>query len=212
MGNYHYIIAGLPDIVLDFESSGYDFDTLFGHISEMSSKEDRRCIEWLFFGLNQDNLNNHFYRVAKKSKTKFLREYFLFDLDLRNFQAAYIARKNSLDPADYIIGDNEVTEQLKTSKAPDFGLSHYSDIAPEVFKILENSNILDREQLIDKLKWNKANEICTFNYFDINVILSFLLKATIIKRWYKLDKKKGAVLFKQFVDEIQGTFKPENNY
>jgi len=212
MGNYHYIIAGLPDIVLDFENSGYDLDALFEHISEMSSLQDRRCMEWLFFGLNEENLNNHFYRAAKKSKTKFIREYFTFDLELRNFQTAYIARKNSLDPTDYLIGKSEVTEQLKTSKAPDFGLSLYSDSASVIFKILGNNNILEREQLLDKLRWNKANEICTFSYFDINAILSFLLKASIIKRWYKLDKKKGSVLFKQFVDEIKGTFKPDNNY
>ena len=212
MGNYHYIIAGLPDIALDFENSGYDLDALFEHISEMSSQQDKRCMEWLFFGLNEENLNNHFYRAAKKSKTKFIKEYFTFDLELRNFQTAYIARKNSLDPADYLIGNNEVIEQLKTSKAPDFGLSLYSDNASVIFKILENNNILEREQLLDKLKWNKANEICTFNYFDINAVLSFLLKASIVKRWYKLDKKKGSVLFKQFVDEIKGTFKPDNNY
>lgn len=212
MGNYHYIIAGLPDMVLDFETSGYDFDALFEHISEMSSEQDRRCMEWLFFGLNEENLNNHFYRAAKKSKNKFIREYFTFDLELRNFQAAYIARKNSLDPVNYLIGENEVTEMLKRSKASDFGLSLFSDTASEIFKILENKNILEREQLIDKLKWEKANEICTFNYFDINVVLSFLLKLTIVKRWYKLDKKKGAIIFNQLVEEMQKTFKPENNY
>lgn len=212
MGNYHYIIAGLPDIVLDFENSGYDLDALFEHISEMSSEQDRRCMEWLFFGLKEENLNNHFYRAIKKSKNKFIREYFTFDLELRNFQAAFIARKNSLDPANYLIGEDEITEQLKTSKAPDFGLSLYSNSATEVFKILNNSNILEREHLLDRLKWNKANDICTFNYFDINSVLSFLLKASIVKRWYKLDRKKGAVIFKQLVDEVRGTFKLENNY
>ena len=201
MGNYHYIIAGLPDLILDFESSGYDFDALFQHIQEMSTKEDRRCMEWLFFGLKEENLNNHFFRAAKKSKTKFIREYFEFDLELRNIQAAYIARKNSLDPSAYLIGETEFTDQLKYSKAADFGLSLYSDSAPVIIKALETDNILDREQMLDNLRWNKANEICTFNYFDINVILSFLLKAAIVKRWNK-----------QLVDEVKGTFKPANNY
>ncbi len=212
MGNYHYIIAGLPDLVLDFENSGYDFDALFEHISEMSSQEDRRCMEWLFFGLKEENLNNHFYRAAKKSKTKFIREYFAFDQEVRNIQAAYIARKNSLDPEDYLIGDNEITEQLKYSKSHDFGLSLYSDIAPEVIKVLETDNILEREQQMDSLKWRVSNDICTFNYFDINVILSFMLKASIVKRWHILDRKKGAQLFKELVNDVKGTFKPDNNY
>ena len=212
MGNYHYIIAGLPDLILDFENSGFDFVALFGHIEQMSSKEDKRCMEWLFFGLKEENLNNHFYRAAQKSKTKFIREYFAFDLELRNIQAAYIARKNSMDPAGYLIGSSDITEQLSSSNAPDFGLSLYSDSAPSIIKVLETENILDREQMLDNLRWDKANEICKFNYFDINVILAFILKASIVQRWNKLDRKKGASLFKQFVNEVRGTFKPDNNY
>jgi hypothetical protein len=212
MGNYHYIIAGLPDLVLDFENSGYDFNALFEHISEMSSQEDRRCMEWLFFGLKEENLNTHFYRAAKKSKTKFIREYFAFDQEVRNIQAAYIARKNSLDPEDYLIGDNEITDQLKHSKSHDFGLSLYSDIATEVIKVLEIDNILEREQQMDALKWRVSNDICTFNYFDINVILSFMVKASIVKRWHILDRKKGAQLFKELVNDVKGTFKPDNKY
>lgn len=212
MGNYHYIIAGLPDLVLDFEHSGFNFDALSEHIKDMSSPEDRRCMEWLFFGLKEENLNNHFYRAARNSKNKFIREYFAADLEIRNIQAAYIARKNSMDPTNYIVGKGDYIESLISSKAPDFGLSLYSEVGPAIIKILENNNILQREQLLDEIRWNKANEICTFNYFDINVILSFLLKASIVKRWNTLDRKKGAEIFKQLVNEVKGTFKPQNNY
>lgn len=64
---------------------------------------------------------------------------------------------------------------------------------------------------MDLLRWNIANEICTFNYFDIERILLFLLKASIVKRWSKLDKKTGAELFRKFVSEVKGSFKLENN-
>jgi len=210
MRNYHYIISGLPDIALDFESSGFDLEALITHISDMSTPEDIRCMEWLFFGLREENLNNHFYRAALKMPNKFICEYFASDLEIRNIQAAFLARKSSFDPSDYIIGSSEFTDALKNSKAADMGITHLSKLSAPVLKILENDNILEREQLLDSLRWEIANEICTFNYFDMNVILCFLFKASIVKRWSKLDRKRGAVLFKKFVDEVKGSFNMEN--
>ncbi len=212
MANYHYIIAGLPDLMLDFESSGYEFDPIHHTIYDLCEAKDRRVIDWLVFGMREMNLNNHFYRTAKNSRNKFIREYFSFDLELRNLQAAYISRKNSLDSSEYIIGNNEVTDLLKNSKAPDFGLSSYAGNSAELIKIFDTENILEREQLLDTLRWRVANEICTFNYFDINVILCFLLKISIVSRWNRLDKKRGSIVFKQLVEEVKGTFKPDNNY
>jgi hypothetical protein len=209
MANYHYIIAGLPDLTLDFESSGFDFDSLLSQIVSLSSYEDSRCIDWLLFSQKEENLNNHFYRVSSKAKNRFIREYFKFDLELRNIKAAYTARKNGFDISEYLVGENEFTETLKTGKGADFGLSAISEEAAGIIKILENENILEREQQLDNLRWNRANEICTFNYFDINVILSFLLKASIVTRWNKLDRKRGKEVFRRLVDEVKGTYKSE---
>lgn len=207
MKNYQYIIAGLPDIALDFENGSFDFNVVRNHILEHSVKKDIRLIDWVEFGLKEENLCNHFYRVASKSKNKFIREYFRFDLTLRNIQAAYVARKSQQNPELFLVGNSTITEALKTSKASDFGLSNDVEFATRLIQILENPNILEKEQLLDQLRWNKANEICTFNYFDNNVILSFILKSHILKRWSELDRKRGAILFRQLVEEVKGTYK-----
>src|SRR3989339_538168 len=110
MRNYQYIIAGLPDIALDFESSSFDINVVKSHILEHSTKEDSRLIEWVEFGLKEENLCNHFYRGASKSKNKFIREYFRFDLTLRNIQAAYLARKSHFNPELFLVGKSPITE------------------------------------------------------------------------------------------------------
>ena len=74
-------------------------------------------------------------------------------------------------------------------------------------QILENKNIMEREQNIDLLRWEKANEICTYNYFDIDVILSFILKSALVQRWAKLDKAAGEKMFMQLVADIKGSGK-----
>ena len=77
----------------------------------------------------------------------------------------------------------------------------------KLVQILDNKNIIDREQALDKLRWDKIDEIVSFHYFDINIILAFLAKAKIVQRWLDMDKEKGEKLFEKYVNEVRGTFK-----
>ena len=62
-----------------------------------------------------------------------------------------------------------------------------------------------REQQIDQLKWNKATEIAMMDYFNMNAILAYLVKAKMVQRWVELDKDKGEEMFRRLVKEIRGT-------
>ena len=46
----------------------------------------------------------------------------------------------------------------------------------------------------------------TFHYFDLTVILGFIVKLKIIDRWMKLDEATGREMFRELVDEVRGTF------
>lgn len=203
MNNFPYIIAGLPQLALDFESRKSTFDNLVNSIYEFCSKEDRQAIDWLLFGLKDENLSRHFYRNLKKLNVPFMNEFFEFDLTLRNIKVAYLARKHKREGETQFIGDFPYIELLRTSKAPDFGLSMTMDSAPKILQIMDMQDILEREQQLDLLRWNRASEICTFRLFDINVILCFILKAAIIERWNKLDKAEGAKFLKLLLSELR---------
>ena len=75
-----------------------------------------------------------------------------------------------------------------------------------VSKLMEG----EREKLLDRLVWNKSAEIARFDVFNINQLLSLLVRLHIIARWNKLDSDEGARLFKQLVDQVRGTFKGIN--
>lgn len=60
------------------------------------------------------------------------------------------------------------------------------------------------------MRWNKANQITVFNYFDIDWILGFVTKLSLAKRWDALDKKIGAELFRRLVNEVRDTYKNED--
>jgi hypothetical protein len=114
-----------------------------------------------------------------------------------------------MDAGQFLIGDSPLTDALKTSKAADFGASEFFGDLTKLMAVLSGSNILEREQNIDMLRWKKANEINTFSYFDINYLLGFILKLLIINRWDTLDKKQGALLFKELVEDVRGSYKKE---
>lgn len=209
MKNYPYVIAGLPDLIPDFEKSSHDIDAILTQVSENMPAKDKRFLDWLLFGLKGENLTGHFYREVFKSRNRFLKEYFRYDLDIRNIQVAYVARINSSDALEYITGTGALAESLLTSRAADFGAGEFFEDSARLFAILGGNNILDREQNIDLMRWKKATEIATFNYFDIDYLLCFITKLMIVKRWDSLDKKVGAELFRKLVDEVRSTYKKE---
>lgn len=205
--NYEYIVAGLPQLTLDFESKGFTLETLVQALRQGLSAKDNRLIDWLEFGMNGQKLSSHFYRAAQKCRNAFIRGYFRFDYETRNIMAAYTARAFGFPVAEQLVGKTELTAALGTSKAEDFDLKNVSEYGATLHKIMQTKDALEREQQIDKLRWEKANELSTFHYFDIDVILAFLLKAAIVARWDKLDKETGSRLFKELVQEVKGTYK-----
>ena len=76
-----------------------------------------------------------------------------------------------------------------------------------VQEILANTDFLQREQQLDMLKWQKADDIARLDYFNMNAILAFLVKAHIVHRWARLDRQAGEAMFRQLLGEVRGTFK-----
>lgn len=210
--NYPYIIAGLPFLVLDFEpkekaaDTVASFDSLCNPLAELCSVRDRNYIRLLRMGLESHRLNTRFYKQAAASDNGFIVRYFSFDKELRNILAAYTARAFNMDNSRLFVGENELTTILKNSRSEDFDLKNISEIAPRVHKIMQNKDPLEREQQIDKLRWDKTGEFTATHYLDIDVILAFIVKAFIVSRWMHLNRIAGARLFKELIAEVKGSY------
>jgi hypothetical protein len=190
MNNYHYIIAGLPDLVPEFGSQQFSYNEISSAIRANLSKKDNKLVDWLEFGLQEDNLHHYFYHKAEHSKNNFLSQYFAFDRFLRNVQVSLLSRTLGKESEKYMMGE----------------INTENDDYKEIAKIFEISNLIEREQALDRFRWRKISEINLYHYFDIDVILAFLLKGKMVERWIKLDQAKGAELFEQYVSEVRGTF------
>ena len=63
---------------------------------------------------------------------------------------------------------------------------------------------MEKERKIDAIRWNQAEELSTFDYFDINALLAYLVKVNIVARWTRLDDKQGREMLRRLMTSLDG--------
>lgn len=162
----------------------------------LAHKEDDK-----FFA--EDRLASLYYAYAMQSRNSFAREWFGFNLNLNNILAALTARKFKLGVQDYIVGEGEVADALRTSGARDFGLAPVLDELDTILRIGETDDLVEKERRIDQLKWDWMENATFFNYFSVEKLFVFLVKLQLIERWINLDKEKGREMFRQIIGNLK---------
>lgn len=144
-----------------------------------------------------------YYDACGHAGSRFLREWAAFDRTLRNITAAVTARAVGRSIEEVTVGGGDVVEQLQRSSAADFGLRGELPYVDAVIAAVgDEANLVEKEHKIDLIRWNEAQELATFDYFDINAILSYLVRANIVARWTQLDAARGREMFARLVAEL----------
>ena len=195
MDNYVYIVAGLPELTSGFENTGFDYAAVKESVVELLSEKDQQLVELMEQGFDENTLGADFYAKAAESKNRFIREYFDFDGRMRNMKVNYLAKRLGKESDPYLVNLEEA----------DF------DEEQQIQDILANADFVQREQKMDELKWEKASDIARMDYFNMNAILAFLVKAKTVQRWAELDPEKGTEMFHKLVKEVRGTFEGMRN-
>ncbi len=194
MNNYEYIIASLPLLSPDATNVQVDADEVIAEIRSQCSKKDNALIDFLLEGYNQDTLGRDFYLKALSHHDRFIREYFAFDLNLRNAKVRYINGALGRAPMQDIV----VLDQSEDAEQ--------SEPDPELDAVFVADDLIQRERKIDDFIWEKVENMVLMELFTMDRILAFIVKLRIIDRWMKLDENTGRGMFRRLVDEIRGTF------
>lgn len=201
MNNYEYIIASLPDLTTGWKFGEKGPEDYIEEVISLCSAKDREVIEFLLSGFESGNLDVSFYRKALEHENGFIRDYFLFDLNVRNAKVRYLNRALGR-PADMdVMTLNTEDEENNIVEDAEF------EEAAELDIVLGGNDILARERGMDDLVWDKICSLTTFSYFDLDAILGFMAKLNIVARWYRLDEQTGRDMFRRLVEEVRGTFK-----
>lgn len=194
MNNYEYIVASLPVIEPGSRlGSSSAANAIIDDIREQLSNKDNALVTMLLDGFDPEKLNAGFYRACLGSGSRFLREYFLFDLFLRNTKVEYLNAS---------LGRPEGKDVLLLEELEDYEFEQKE----EIVEILSGSDIIGREKGLDMAIWEHVEEVTTMDVFDMDAILGFIARLKIIDRWDKLDPETGAELFRRLIKEIRATY------
>lgn len=146
-----------------------------------------------------------YYAACSRASSRFLRQWSEFDRNARNIAAALAARAAGRPVEEVVVGGGDVAEQLRRSSAADFGLrGELSYVEPLIAALSDEENLVEKERKIDLVRWNEAVELATFDYFNINTILSYLVRIDIVARWSVLDERRGRELLARLMAELDG--------
>lgn len=187
MNNYEYIIASLP--VLQQDNFAVDCEAVIGEIKGQLNRQDNEVMDFLLDGWNEETLDRNFYEKASAHRCGFIREFFKFDLNLRNAKVEYLNKA---------LGRPEGTDMIVLDESE-------AEEEDELASLFQAKDLLERERRIDDAVWSKVDEMTVMEVFSLEVILAFTVKLKIIGRWLQLDADTGRELLRKFVFEIKNT-------
>ncbi|MCF2602418.1 DUF2764 domain-containing protein [Parabacteroides distasonis] len=164
---------------------------------QSEQKGEKAQVSW------EDQLAALYYEAAMKAPNPFVAGWFELNLNINNVLTAITCRKYGFDKSLYIVGHNEIAEQIRTSNARDFGLSDAVEYLPELQRIAEETDLYARERKIDLLKWKWLEDQTFFKTFDMERVFAYLLQLEMIERWVNLDKVRGEQTFRELVGAMK---------
>ena len=207
MSNFEYIISSLPYLTMDFKYAGQaGFNSVISDIKRDLDEKDQGLVEFLLKGFSDKELNADFYAAALKHRNRFLREYFRFDLNLRNAKVRYLNAQLGREPdQDVMTGEDPEAEDVDIDGFRFTG-GEFEE-ALKVDNILADKDLVSREKGLDDILWDKIDGLSTFHYFDIEAVLTYIAKLHIVTRWLNLDEEVGRDVFRRLLKDVRGTYK-----
>lgn len=202
MNNYEYIIASLPDIALSDISSGKRPEDVSDFIREQLDEKDAKVLDLFLKGLDPGNLDADFYAEALQSRNRFVREYYLLDLQVRNEKVRHLNKELGQSSGKGVVIP-PLPENAPIGEEPDY--EPEGELSDTLRRIYAGEDILEKENSLDRLMWDKIEEITIFDDFSLEAVLAFVAKLHIILRWLNLDPARGRELLRQLTDEVRGS-------
>lgn len=163
-----------------------------------------------------DQLSLLFYYEMSDSENEFLRQWYDFDISLRNVLVGINMRKNlshieaiaterDRPSALTLVGRGIAAEAVLKSTSPDFGLSSEFPWVERVLS-LSGQSLTEMEKGLDNLRWDILNELTAFSYFEIEAVAAFTQKLLIAERWLKLEPEAGKARLDKLIEEMMSSF------
>jgi hypothetical protein len=115
-----------------------------------------------------------------------LKKWKIFDTGLRNELARTRAVKRGKNPDNYLRDSDSVDPFI----AP---LAHWA---------VNHDSPMDAEKYLDKIRWEKIEEIKSGNYFDTEYLAAYGLQLQILERWDRINSGDGMKILQRLTEKI----------
>jgi len=86
----------------------------------------------------------------------------------------------------------------------------FSEISKGVQDAMSRTSPLDKEEVLDNLRWNKLSDLEVGHNFDFSILCIYRLKLLLCEKRVHWDKVKGNSNFEKIIDSIYGAWTPDN--
>ncbi len=171
----YYLIASLPMLHFGMKLS-LSYPDFLEMCRQELSKEDMDILERVSIEPSID----------VKDGLPLLEKWKDFDRALRNELTRLRAVKKGKDPDKYLRGGE--------------GLDPF--IAPLAYWAVNQDSIMEAETYLDKIRWEKIEELKTGHYFDIEYLAGFGLQLKILERWNRINSADGMKILEGLVKAV----------
>jgi hypothetical protein len=171
MRKYYYLIASLPMLEFGMKIPFSYADFLIKCRQQLGST-DIGIIERITIGP---------FETIKDPLSTF-QEWKRFDTALRNEIVRYRAARKANDPMQYIRGENYPDPFVS-------GFAHWA---------VNQDSPIEAELYLDRVRWEKIEELGKGHYFDIDYLVTYALRLQILERWDRINSE-GAI---QHLEEL----------
>ena len=148
-------------------------------------------------------LMRYYQYCSEQCPNALMRRWYGLNFDVTNIMTALIARRQGWAVADYVKGDGEVPEMIRTSEARDFDLGTVYGYIPEIMKIADEEDPVRKERMLDAFKWKWLEEETFADSFSVEAVFAYLCRLEIQDRWAILDAEKGRETFEQIIANLR---------
>lgn len=193
-----------------------DIFKIIDESNELNPAKDKRILPYVLdfytcikkdgssISFPQEYLSALYYKYGMQCKNKFVKEWFIFNLNINNILTAFTCKKYNWDIKNALVGDTIVVNIIKMNQnAKDFNLRNEIDYIDKLINISETTNLLEKEHKIDLLKWEWLENNSFYSNFSVEKIFAFWLKSELIHRWDNLSQEHGAEIFRSMINDLK---------
>jgi len=166
---------------------------------------------------SENKLQELFYDYVLSVNNVFIKQWFVFDRNIRNIITAVNCRKYGYPIQEHLIPDNSTDELyqalLQKNLKPELFVDEDLPYLAQIFQMAESvTEASEKEKAYDGIRWTFLDEISVFHYFTIEKILSFAIKLQIIDRWRGLDEDTGMIFLKRLIDDLELSYSFDSEF